>query len=114
MYVGKDMAEGLAQVERIHLRRQALRTLVTRRNKQLQESLDHRIKRARRDGVGTDFTRAEWESLHQQEIAHVRGQLADFQLKMTHVREELTALKRTLGRARRLKAAQSPLAGKRK
>lgn len=109
-----NMREGIAEQVEIQHRQRALQSLMRRRNKQLRESLDHRIKRARTRGVGVGLTRAEWASLHKQEIAYLRVQLADLELENAYVRKQLTALKRAMARAKRLRAAQRVLPRKRK
>lgn len=103
----KNMRESLSEQADIHLRQQALRSLARMRNKQLRESLDHRIKRGRKGGVEGCLTRAEWASLHKQEIAHIRVQLADLQLERARACRQLRELKRVKARARRLKASQA-------
>ncbi|MGH7230957.1 MAG: hypothetical protein ACREJU_06290 [Nitrospiraceae bacterium] len=112
--LAKDLREGAQEQTEIELRQRALRSLLAMRQKQLRESLDHRIKRARKDGEGENLTRAEWTSLHKQEIAHVRVQLADLQLESAHAKGQLSKLKRAMNRAKRLRASQSPAARKRK
>jgi hypothetical protein len=112
VYLGNNVVETLAQLARIHLRQQALKSLVARRHKRIQESLDHRITRAKKEGKGNDLTRGEWVSLHKQELAHVRGQLADLQLEIAHAREQGTALRRIVARAKRLRGTQPPVARK--
>lgn len=108
MNMGKYVVESLAQLEQIHLRQQALQSLMSRRRKQLRESLDHRIKRAGKDGIGSSLTRGEWVRLHREEIAHVRGQLADLQQEIAHARAQGTAVRRTMARAKRLRATPHP------
>lgn len=102
-----NIRESLSEQAEIHLRQQALKSLTHMRKKQLLESLDHRIARGRKGGVGGCLTRAEWASLHKQEIAHIQVQLADLQLERAHARGQLTELKRVKARARRLKASQA-------
>ncbi|HJU04013.1 MAG TPA: hypothetical protein VJ692_02600 [Nitrospiraceae bacterium] len=110
----KNLREGAQEQTEIELRQRALKSLLAMRQKQLRESLDHRIKRARKEGEGENLTRAEWASLHKQEIAHVRVQLADLQLESAHTRGQLSKLKRALNRAKRLRASQSSSTRKRK
>jgi hypothetical protein len=77
------------------------------RQKQLRETLEHRIKRAGKTGEGQNLTRAEWAKLHKQEIAHARLQLEDLRRQSAHTQGQLRKLKRALNRARRLRASQS-------
>jgi hypothetical protein len=96
--------EGRVEQEEIELRQRALKSLVTKRNRLLRESLDQRIKRAGKQGVWASLTRAECRDLHKQEIEHVRVQLADLQLEWTHAQKELSKLRRAMGRAERLRS----------
>lgn len=112
--LAKNLREGAQEQTEIELRQRALKSLLAMRQKQLRESLDHRIKRARKDGEGQALTRAEWASLHKEEIAHVRGQLEDLQLASAHTKGQLNKLKRALSRAKRLRASQSSVGRKRK
>src|SRR5574341_737525 len=102
MNMGQHLLLSLADLADIHRRQQALKSLVGRRHRRLHESLDHRITRARKDGTDPGLTREEWVRLHEQELAHLRGQLADLQLEMVHARVQGTDLKRTMARAKRL------------
>lgn len=110
----RNLSDGFQEQKEIELRQRALKSLLLMRQKRLRESLDHRIKRARKDGEGENLTRAEWAKLHKQEIARVREQLADLQLESAYTRGQLTKLKRTLAKAKRLKASQSSSTRKRK
>ena len=98
--------DGRTEQNDIQLRNRALRSLMRRRSKQLREPLDHRIERARKGGLGIDLTRAEWVSLHRQEMASIRVQLADLELEQGYARKQLAALKKVLARAKRLRRAQ--------
>jgi hypothetical protein len=106
MYVGQQILLSLADLTDIHHRQQALRSLLSRRHRRLHESLDERILRAEKDGTEPDLTREEWERLHQQELVHVRGQIADLEREILYAREQGTDLRKTMARAKRLKAAQ--------
>ena len=106
MYVGKYILDSLADLELIQRRQVALRSLVSRRNKRLNESLERRITRAKDEGVDPGLTREEWVRLHNDELANVRGQLADLELEMIHAREQGADLKRAMARAKRQKASQ--------
>lgn len=102
--MSKNLRESFSEQAEIQLRQRALKSLADSRRKQLAESLEHRIKRGRKGGVR--LTPAEWASLHKQEIAHIRVQLADLQLERQHARRQLTELRRIKARARRLKASR--------
>ena|ERR671917_460119 len=104
----KNLREGAQEQTEIELRQRALKSLLAMRQKQLRESLDHRIKRARKEGEGQNLTRAEWARLHKQEIAHARVQLADLQLESAHTKGQLNKLRRAMNRAKRLRASQTP------
>lgn len=108
MYLGQHILLSLADLADIHRRRQALKSLVSRRHRRLRESLDQRIIRARKDGIDSDLTRAEWVLLHEEELMHVRGEIADLQVEMVYAREQGADLKRAMARAKRLKASQPP------
>lgn len=112
--LAKNLREGVQEQSDIELRQRALKSLLAMRQKQLRESLDHRIKRARKQGEGETLTRAEWASLHRQEIAHVRGQLADLQLESAYAKGQLSRLKRAMRRAKRLRTSQANSSRKRK
>jgi hypothetical protein len=112
--LAKNLREGAQEQTEIELRQRALKSLLAMRQKQLRETLDHRIKRARKQGEGENLTRAEWANLHRQEIAHARVQLADLQLESAHTKGQLTKLKRAMSRAKRLRASQNPATRKRK
>jgi|SRR6185295_10802675 len=108
MYVGQQILLSLADLSDIHHRQQALKSLLSRRYRRLNESLEQRIVRAKKDGTDPGVTREEWECLHKQELVQVRGQIADLELEIVYAREQGTDLKRTMARAKRLKASQPP------
>ena len=108
MYLGKYILDSLVDLEHIQRRQEALKSLVNRRNKRLNESLDRRIIRAREEGLEPELTREEWVRLHNEELAHVRGQLADLQMEMLHAREQGADLKRAMARAKRQRENQPP------
>ena len=112
--LAKNLREGAQEQTEIELRQRALKSLLAMRQKLLRESLDHRIKRAQKEGEGQNLTRAEWASLHKQEMAYVRGQLADLQLASAYAKGQLTKLKRAMNRAKRLRASQASGSRKRK
>jgi hypothetical protein len=108
MYVGQQTLLSLADLSDIHRRQQALRTLLSRRYRRLHETLDQRILRSRKDGTDPGLTREEWQCVHEQELMQVKVQISDLELEILYAREQGTDLKRTMARAKRLKAAQAP------
>src|SRR3989441_4873459 len=98
---GKTQHDRASEQAEFQFRQRALKSLMSMRNKQLRESLDHRIKRARRGGAWTDLTRAECESLHKQEKASAQEQLAILQLACARTRWQLTESRRAMARSRR-------------
>ncbi|WP_447975410.1 hypothetical protein [Nitrospira sp. Kam-Ns4a] len=103
----KDQREGAVELEEIERRRQALKSLMSRRKKQLRESLDQRIKRAGEGSVWASLSRADCATLHQQEIEHLRVQLQDLHLECAQAQRQLSALRRVMTRAQRLRAARA-------
>jgi len=106
MYVGQQVLLSLADLTDIHYRQQALRSLLSRRYRRLDEPLDERILRARKDGTDPGLTREEWERLHEQELLDLKRQIADLELEILYAREQGTDIKKTMARAKRLKASQ--------
>jgi hypothetical protein len=104
--------ERVSEQAEIEFRQLALKSLVLMRNKQLQESLDHRIKRAVQGGAWIGLTRSTCLRLHNQEKARIREQLAQLQFKQAHMREKLTETRKAVSRARRLRASQQAAARK--
>ncbi len=105
---GKTQHDRAAEQAEFQFRQRALKSLMSMRNKQLRESLDQRIMRARRGGAWTDLTRAECAILHKQEKARAQEQLAILQLACTRTRWQLTESRRAMARSRRAMArAQS-------
>jgi hypothetical protein len=98
--------ERVSEQTEIEFRQMALKALVTMRTKQLHESLDHRIKRATKDGAWVGLSRAVCRRLHKQEQARLQAQLVELQLKQAHIREKLTNARKAVARARRLKASR--------
>lgn len=103
----KDTADGAVELDEIERRREALKVLVSRRKKQLRESLEHRIKRAGRGSIWASLSRADCVTLHRQEREHIRVQLEDLHFEYVLAQRQLAALKRVMARARRLRAARS-------
>jgi hypothetical protein len=111
--VSKSHREVSQEQLEMELRQRALKSLLSMRQRQLRETLDHRIQRAQRQGEGQNLTRAEWARIHKQEIAHARLQMEDLRQQSIHTQGQLRKLKRALTRAKRLRASQAS-SGKRK
>lgn len=105
--LGTDIRGIMAEEEEVQRRQEALKSLVTMRSRQLRESLDDRIKRARSSGDWTQLSKAECASLHKQEKAHLKSQLEQLQFEQNRTRGKLTALKRAKARAQRIRAAEA-------
>ncbi len=112
--LGTDIRGILAEEEEVQRREEALRSLMTMRTRQLRESLEQRIRRARSSGDWTNLSRAECANLHKQEKEHLRSQLEQLQLERERTRGKLTALKRAKARAQRIRAAEAASGRKRK
>ena len=106
--MGQQILLSLGDLTDIHHRQQALRSLLSRRYRRLDESLDERILRAKKEGTDPGHTREEWERIQQEELALVRGQITDLESEILYAREQNTDLRKTLARAKRLKASQAP------
>ena len=102
---GKTQHDRAAEQAEFQFRQRALKSLMSMCNKQLRESLDHRIKRARRGGAWTDLTRAECASLHKKERARAQEQLAFLELACARTRWQLTESRKAMRRAQTLKAS---------
>jgi hypothetical protein len=111
--LGTDIRGIMAEEEEVQRRQQALKSLVQMRSKQLRESLDERIKRAR-SGDWTQLSKAECADLHKQEKAHLKSQLEQLQFEQSRTRGKLTALKRAKARAQRIRAAEAASERKRR
>lgn len=105
--LGTDIRGIMAEEEEVQRRQDALKSLVTMRAKQLRESLDERIKRARSSGDWIQLSKEECASLHKREKAHLKSQLEQLQVEQTRTRGKLTALKRAKARAQRIRAAEA-------
>ena len=105
--LGTDIRGIMAEEEEVQRRQEALKSLMTMRSRQLRESLDDRIKRARSSGDWTQLSKAECATLHKQERAHLQSQLEQLQFEQTRTRGKLTALKRAKVRAQRIRAAEA-------
>jgi hypothetical protein len=112
--LGTDIRGILAEEEEVQRRQQALKSLLSMRAKQLRESLEERIKRARSSGDWTLLSREECASLHKQEKAYLRSQFQQLQHEQDRTRGKLTALKRAKARAQRMRAAEAASGRKRR
>lgn len=112
--LGTDIRGIMAEEEEVQRRRQALKSLLSMRNKQLRESLEERIKRARTGGDWMQLSREECATLHKQEKAHLRSQLEQLQHEDDRTRGKLTLLKRAKARAQRIRAAEAASGRKRR
>ncbi len=105
--LGTDIRGIMAEEEEVQRRQEALKSLMTMRARQLRESLEDRIKRARSSGDWMQLSKAECESLYKREKAHLKSQLEQLQFEQTRTRGKLTALKRAKARAQRIRAAEA-------
>ena len=112
--LGTDIRGIMAEEEEVQRRQQALRSLVTMRARQLRETLEARIRRARIGGDWTQFSRSECADLHKQEKAYLKSQLEQLQTEQDRTRGKLTALKRAKARAQRIRAAEAASERKRR
>ncbi len=112
--LGTDIRGILAEEEEVQRRQQALKSLMSMRSKQLRESLDQRIRRARSSGDWINLSRAECANLHKQEKAHLRAQLEQLRMERDRTRGKLNELRRAKARAQRLRAAEVSSGRKRK
>ncbi len=112
--LGTDIRGIMAEEEEVQRRRQALKSLLSMRSKQLRESLEQRIKRARSGGDWMSLSREECAALHQREKAYLRSQLEQLQHENDRTRSKLTALKRAKTRAQKIRAAEAASGRKRR
>jgi len=112
--LGTDIRGIMAEEEEVQRRRQALKSLLSMRSKQLRESLEQRIKRARTGGDWMLLSKEECATLHRQEKAHLKSQLEQLQHEDDRTRGKLTALKRAKARAQRIRAAEAASGRKRR
>jgi hypothetical protein len=105
--LGTDIRGIMAEEEEVQRRQDALKSLVTMRAKQLRESLDERIKRARSSGDWIQLSKEECANLYKREKAHLQSQLEQLQFEQSRTRGKLTALKRAKARAQRIRAAEA-------
>jgi hypothetical protein len=112
--LGTDIRGIMAEEEEVLRRRQALKSLLSMRTKQLRESLEQRIKRAKNGGDWMQLSREECATLHKQEKAHLKSQLEQLQHEDDRTRGKLTLLKRAKARAQRIRAAEAASGRKRR
>ncbi len=112
--LGTDIRGIMAEEEEVQRRQEALRSLMSMRERLLRESLDARIKRARSTGDWTNLSRAECVNIYKQEREHLRAQLEQLRVERDRTRGKLTALKRAKARAQRIRAAEAAAGKKRK
>jgi hypothetical protein len=105
--LGTDIRGIMAEEEEVLRRRQALKSLLSMRTKQLRESLEQRIKRAKNGGDWMQLSREE-------EKAHLKSQLEQLQHEDDRTRGKLTLLKRAKARAQRIRAAEAASGRKRR
>ena len=108
--LGTDIRGIMAEEEEVLRRRQALKSLLSMRTKQLRESLEQRIKRANNGGDWMQLSREECATLHKQE----KAQLEQLQHEDDRTRGKLTLLKRAKARAQRIRAAEAASGRKRR
>ncbi|HET9846329.1 MAG TPA: hypothetical protein VFQ02_11295 [Nitrospira sp.] len=112
--LGTDIRGIMAEEEEVLRRRQALKSLLSMRTKQLRESLEQRIQRAKNGGDWMQLSREECATLHKQEKAHLKSQLEQLQHEDDRTRGKLTLLKRAKARAQRIRAAEAASGRKRR
>jgi hypothetical protein len=112
--LGTDIRGIMAEEEEVQRRQQALKSLMSMRARQLRESLEERIKRARTGGDWTQLSKSECADLHKREKAYLKSLLEELQTEQDRTRGKLTALKRAKARAQRLRAAEAASERKRR
>ena len=112
--LGSDLRGIMAEEEEILRREQALKSLISLRSRQLRESLQERMRRARSSGDWVNLSKSECASLHKQEKAYVRAQIAQLDLQRQRTREKLGELRRAKARAQRIRAAEAAANKKRR
>jgi len=111
--LGTDIRGIMAEEEEVQRRRQALKSLLSMRAKQLRESLEQRIKRAKSGGDWMQLSREEC-AMHKQEKAYLKSQFEQLQHEDDRTRGKLTLLKRAKARAQRIRAAEAASGRKRR
>jgi hypothetical protein len=112
--LGTDIRGIIAEEEEVQRRKDALKSLLTMRSKQLRESLEQRIKRARTSGDWIQLSKEECASLHKREKLYLKSQLDKLQHEQDRTRGKLIALKRAKARAQRIRAAEAASGRKRR
>jgi hypothetical protein len=112
--LGTDIRGIIAEEEEVQRRKDALKSLLSMRSKQLRESLEQRIKRARTGGDWMQLSLEECATLHKREKLHLKSQFDKLQHEQDRTRGKLTALKRAKARAQRIRAAEAASGRKRR
>lgn len=112
--LGTDIRGIIAEEEEVQRRKEALKSLLTMRSKQLRESLEQRIKRAKTSGDWIHLSPEECATLHKQEKLHLKSQFDKLQHEQDRTNGKLTALKRAKARAQRIRAAEAASGRKRR
>lgn len=112
--LGTDIRGIIAEEEEVQRRKDALKSLLSMRSKQLRESLEQRIKRARICGDWLHLSQEECATLHDREKVHLKSQFDKLQHEQDRTRGKLTALKRAKARAQRIRAAEAASGRKRR
>lgn len=112
--LGTDIRGIIAEEEEVQRRKDALKSLLSMRSKQLRESLEQRIKRARTCGDWIQLSQDECATLHKREKLHLKSQFDKLQHEQDRTRGKLTALKRAKARAQRIRAAEAASGRKRR
>ncbi len=112
--LGTDIRGILAEEEEVQRRKQALKSLLSMRSKQLRESLEQRIKRARIGGDWMQLSKEECATIHKQEKMHLKSQFEQLLHEQDRTRGKLTQLKRAKARAQRIRAAEAASGRKRR
>ena len=112
--LGTDIRGIIAEEEEVQRRKDALKSLLSMRSKQLRESLEQRIKRARTCGDWIQLSQDECATLHKREKLHLKSQFDKLQHEQDRTRGKLSALKRAKARAQRIRAAEAASGRKRR
>ena len=102
--LGTDIRGIIAEEEEVQRRKDALKSLLSMRSKQLRESLEQRIQ----------LSQEECATLHKREKLHLKSQFDKLQHEQDRTRGKLTALKRAKARAQRIRAAEAASGRKRR
>jgi hypothetical protein len=99
--------EFIAEEEEVQLHMEALESLLRMRFKQLQESLNERIKRAQTHGNWMQLSLEECAGLHEQEKVHLQSQFDIFLHELNRTKRKLASLKQAEKRVRRMLAEEA-------